>query len=149
VSVLVDTSVLARLANTADQQYAVALHAVIELHRRGETLYLTPQTIIEFRSVATRPVANNGLGLSASACEGQIATFEKLFLFAVDTPGIFPAWKTIVTQTGTSGKQVHDARLVAVCHVHGLTHLLTFNTMHFQRFAGIAPGIIVIDPITV
>jgi predicted nucleic acid-binding protein len=33
--------------------------------------------------------------------------------------------------------QVHDARLVAVMEVHGLTHLLTFDTPDFHRFAGI------------
>jgi len=149
VSFLVDTSILARLANTADKQYPVALQSVIELHRQGETLYVTPQTIIEFRSVATRPQANNGLGLSSTESDRQTTRFESLFPLVVDTPGIFPVWKSIVSQAGTIGKQVHDARLVAVCHVHAITHLLTFNTIHFQRFASIAPGIIVVDPMTV
>jgi predicted nucleic acid-binding protein len=53
---LVDTNVLARLANKSDLQHGVALHAVIELHRRGEILHLTPQVLVEFRSVATRPL---------------------------------------------------------------------------------------------
>ena len=59
---LVDTSILVRLANRADAAYPVADRAVVELHRRGETLHLTPQNLIEFRNVATRPVAVNGLG---------------------------------------------------------------------------------------
>ena len=50
----VDTSVLARLANTADAQHAVAVRATLELHRRGELLHVTPQVLIEFRNVATR-----------------------------------------------------------------------------------------------
>jgi predicted nucleic acid-binding protein len=41
-----------------------------------------------------------------------------------------------------SGVQVHDARLVAVMHVHGLTHLLTLNTVDFIRY----PGITVVHP---
>jgi predicted nucleic acid-binding protein len=32
------------------------------------------------------------------------------------------------------GKQAHDARLVAVTLVHGITHLLTFNTDDFKRY---------------
>jgi hypothetical protein len=52
---LLDTSILGRLANSADRYYAVALHAVIELHRRGEVLYVDPQNLIDFRSAATRP----------------------------------------------------------------------------------------------
>ena len=41
---------------------------------------------------------------------------------------------------GVVGKQVHDARLVAVCHVYGVSHLLTFNVTHFARLAGFAPA---------
>ncbi len=52
---LIDTNVLVRLANIADASHAVAARAVIELHRRGEVLYLTSQVLIEFRNVATRP----------------------------------------------------------------------------------------------
>ena len=62
---LTDTSVLVRLANRADSLYPVATNAVVELHRRGEVLHVTSQNLIEFRNVATRPVAANGLGLTA------------------------------------------------------------------------------------
>ncbi len=47
------------------------------------------------------------------------------------------------------GKEVHDARLVAVCHVHKVSHLLTFNVAHFARMAAFAPGIVVVDPASV
>lgn len=48
-----------------------------------------------------------------------------------------------------TSKQVHDARLIAVCHVHAVTHLLTFNVSHFVRMAGFGPGVVVVDPATV
>src|SRR5260370_39446631 len=50
---LVDTSILARLANTADALHAVAARAVLELHQRGEVLHVTAQNLIEFRNLAT------------------------------------------------------------------------------------------------
>jgi predicted nucleic acid-binding protein len=65
---LIETSILARLANVKDAQHAVAARAVLELHRRGEVLHVTPQVMVEFRNVATRPVTVNGLVLSASRC---------------------------------------------------------------------------------
>jgi predicted nucleic acid-binding protein len=40
------------------------------------------------------------------------------------------------------GKQVHDARLVAMMEAHGITHILTLNGADFARY----PGIVVIDP---
>ncbi len=61
MSLLVDTSVLVRLANSTDAQHTVAAKAVFELHRRGEILYITSQVLIEFRNVATRPKSGSGL----------------------------------------------------------------------------------------
>ena len=57
--------------------------------------------------------------------------------------------ESLVSALGVIGKQVHDACLVAVCHVHAVTHLLTFNIFHFVRMAGFGPGLVVVDPATV
>src|SRR4051812_6459087 len=149
MAILVDTSILARLANTADPFHAVATHAVLELHRRAEILHLTAQNLVEFRNVATRPAVANGLGLSPAQAEVKAATFEATFPLLPETPDIYPAWKALVSALGIIGKQVHDARLVAVCHVHSVTHLLTFNVSHFIRMSGFGPGLVVIDPATV
>jgi len=149
VAFLIDTSVLARLANNADAFFPAASRAVVELHRRGETLHVTAQNLVEFRNIATRPVAVNGLGLQAPDAEAKAAVFEAMFPLLPETPDIFPAWKALVVALGVIGKQVHDARLVAVCHVHRVTHLLTFNVAHFVRLAAFGPGVVVVDPSTV
>lgn len=143
---LIDTSILIRLANAADIRHAVAARAMMELHRRREMVHLTPQVLVEFRNVATRPVAVNGLGLPIMQAEAEAAGFEAQFPLLAETPDIFPAWKALVGALGVIGKQVHDARLVAVCHAHRVTHLLTFNVSHFLRMAGFGPGITVVDP---
>jgi predicted nucleic acid-binding protein len=149
MATLIDTSVLGRLANRADAAHAVAQAAVAELHRRGEVLHVTPQNLVEFRNFATRPAAANGLGLTPAAAAGLTAAFEAAFPLLEETPAIYPAWRTLVDALGVVGKQVHDARLVAVCHVHGITHLLTFNVGHFTRLTAAPPGVVVLDPATV
>jgi len=146
---LVDTSVLARLANTADPFHTVAAQAILELHRRGEVLDVTAQNLVEFRNMATRPRTVNGLGLSVAAAEAKAVVFEATFPLLPETPDIYPVWKALVSGLGVIGKQVHDARLLAVCHVHSVSHLLTFNVLHFARMAGFGPGIVVVDPATV
>jgi hypothetical protein len=118
---LVDTSILSRLANVADAWFAVASRAVAELHRRGEVLHITPQNLVEFRNMATRPAAANGLGMAAADAEAKAAIFESTFPLLVETPAIYPAWKALVQAVGVTGKQVHDARLTAVCHIYGVT----------------------------
>ena len=65
---LIDTSVLGRLANTAALSHPIALRAVVEMHRRGEVLHVTPQNLIGFRNAATGP----------TAVKGQIAGLEEL-----------------------------------------------------------------------
>lgn len=143
---LLDTSILARLANTADVQHTIAAQSVVELHRRGEMLQLTPQVLIEFRNVATRSQQLNGLGLSVQDAEMQSAGFESAFPLLPDNPDVFTAWKSIVEGLAIIGKQVHDARLLAVCHVHRVSHLLTFNVAHFARLAAFGPGTTIVHP---
>src|SRR3974390_1892107 len=124
---LVDTNILVRLVNVTDPQHAIAARSVVELHRQGEVLHVTPQVLIEFRGTATRPKAQNGLGLSAVDAETHAVEIAATYPLLPDNPDIFPVWSALVCGLGVIGKRVHDARLVAVCHVHAVTHLLTFN----------------------
>jgi predicted nucleic acid-binding protein len=146
VAYLLDTSVLARLANASDEHHSIAANAVLQLHRSGELLHVTPQVFVEFRNVATQPSTHNGRGLSIDEAETQAAGFEAVFDLLPDTSEIFQSWKQIVSDCAIIGKQVHDARLVTVCRVHRVTHLLTFNDAHFTRMAACSPRVIVLDP---
>lgn len=110
---------------------------------------MTAQNLIELRNFATRPPSANGLGLASTVAEALAANFEASLPLLDETPRIYPAWKAIVTALGVIGKQVHDAWLMAICHVHQVTHLLTFNVGHFTRLAGTSPGVTVVDPATV
>ncbi len=146
---LIDTSILARLANVADSLYATADRAVTQLHQKGEVLHLAPQNLIEFRNMATRSRSINGLGLTPVEAEAKAAIFEGTFPLLTETPDIYPAWKALVAALAIIGKRVHDARLVAICHVHAVKQVLTFNVSHFTGMAGFGPGITVVDPATV
>jgi predicted nucleic acid-binding protein len=145
VDYLLDTSVLARLANATDAQYSFATRAVLSLHRDDHHLFIAPQNLVEFRSVATRPISVNGLGLSGDIVERQTAAFERAFTLLAETEAVYPAWKRIVQASGTIGKQVHDARLIAVCEVNAIKGLLTFNVQHFVRFVDLI-GLALMDP---
>ena len=79
----------------------------------------------------------------------QASGFEAAFPLLAETPDIYPAWKALVEALGVVGKQVHDARLVAICHAHAVTHLPTFNAGHFARMANYGPGLVVVDPANV
>jgi predicted nucleic acid-binding protein len=43
----------------------------------------------------------------------------------------------MLVKQNVSGVQVHDARLVAAMRIHGIRHILTFNTKDFSRYSEI------------
>jgi predicted nucleic acid-binding protein len=142
MNVLLDTNILGRMAEPGTSQHQAAVDAVAALLTRGDTPCLVPQTLYEFWVIATRPKAANGLGLTPSEALAEVTRVEGLYPLLGDTPAIYAEWKNVVSTFGVSGKNAHDARLVAAMTVHGLTHLLTFNTADFARF----PGITALDP---
>jgi predicted nucleic acid-binding protein len=134
MSYLVDTNVLVRLVQPRNPQQTEADRALRLLQRQTESLGIIPQNLIEFWAVATRPAVNNGLNLTVDESAQQINKLKGLFAVLPDTPDIFSEWERIVIEYRVSGKQAHDARLVAAMLVHNLTHLLTFNDGDFKRF---------------
>ena len=142
MTTLVDTNLLTRMVQPVHVQHQDALDALTALRLRGEALHLVPQNFYEFWVVATRPEAQNGLGMSAAEAEADFATFRRLFTVLDDTPAIPPEWEQLVSRLGVVGKTAHDARLVASMRVHGLNRLLTFNVGDFRRY----PGITVLSP---
>jgi len=117
--------------------YDDVARSVSILATRRDELHVVAQNLIEFWAVATRPIINNGLGLNVAKTEVEVSRLKNLFALVPDTPDIFSEWERIVRQYQVSGKQVHDARLVAAMQVHGLQNLLTFNDNDFKRFTEI------------
>ena len=146
--VLVDTNVLLRAADSASPEHATAHAAVAAQLAAKSELCITPQNLVEFWAVATRPLAVNGLGWASAQAATEVQALRAAFTLIPDSPDVFPQWERLAVQYGVQGKQAHDCRLVAFMLVHGITHLLTFNAPHFRRYE--APeGIAVIDPASV
>lgn len=107
---------------------------IAELQTQGEQLCIVPQNIYEFWSVASRPIANNGLGMSIAEAESNKQRFTQLFKFLPDHQQVYNEWETVVVRYQCKGKVCHDARLLAAMLVHGIDTLLTFNIADFVRF---------------
>jgi predicted nucleic acid-binding protein len=137
MSILVDTNVLLRIAQSASPDHATAMSAVLALQNEDVQLCLVPQVIYEFWVAATRPVDVNGLGLDVPVVERSIQKALIDYRLLRDERGIFGQWQTLVVANDVKGKAAHDARLVAAMQRHGLTNLLTFNKPDFTRFASI------------
>ena len=135
---LLDTSILIRLARKNDPQRHEALVALRLLRSRNENLYYTSQILAEFWNVCTRPTsARGGLGLSIQETDRKARLVEKHFNFLPDSAATHGEWRRLIVAHSVEGVQVYDARIAASARVHGISHVLTFNTNNFKRFSGI------------
>jgi predicted nucleic acid-binding protein len=143
--VLLDTNILARIAQSGHPHHAPALAAVDTLRQRGDELFLVPQVLYEFWVICTRPIEQNGLGLQVPVVIEKHEQVKALFTLLPDGDGIFPAWEKLVRQLEVKGKHAHDARLVAAMETHRIDSALTFNAADFSRY----PRLTIIDPLSI
>lgn len=148
--ILVDTNVLLRCAQPASPDHLTASQSLLAIDAAHLTSCLVPQVIYEYRVVATRPVAVNGLGMDIATVDASVENLIRNFSVLRDERGIFHHWRTLVRDGAVRGKEAHDARLVAAMGRHGLTNLLTFNPSDFIRYPSItihSPASVVRDGI--
>lgn len=141
---LVDTNILLRIVHRTDPRHLSVRTAVRKLRADGHQLQTTAQNYAEFWNVSTRPANRNGFGLTPSQTELSLRMIERLFPLLPDLPVMYAEWRKLVVKYSVSGVQVHDARLAAAMISHGVTHILTFNTADFVRYAPV--GIVAVDP---
>src|SRR5689334_17696126 len=134
MSTLVDTNLLARIAQPTHVLHHIALDALAVLGGQGEPVVIVPQIIYELWVVGTRPLAQNGLGMSAQEAQAEVLRAKQLFAMIGDVPAIFRTWERLVTQHQIIGKAAHDARLAAAMIVHRIDRILTFNVQDFTRY---------------
>ncbi len=141
---LVDTNVLLGAVHTEDSRYPIVQTAVSKLWTNGDQLQTASQNLAEFWNVSTRPKHLNGFGRTPLETDPLLQELERLFPLLKDSHNVYPLWRRLVVKYDVSGKQVHDARLVAAMVFHGVKRILTFNTADFTRYA--AEGITAVNP---
>jgi predicted nucleic acid-binding protein len=134
--VLVDTNVLLYAHLNRSPMHAPARTRMEELEAAGAELWISRQTIREFLQATTTPGVLTGavpmpallddvrhmLGRFRIAEEGSQATEQLLFL---------------LSSIPITGKQIHDAALVATMRANQIDRLLTHNATDFARFGSV------------
>lgn len=134
---LIDTNVLLRMFRQDDPQHQLVRATLDELGRRGIEACFSLQNIAEFWNVCTRPLERNGYGLSISDTNQCVESIERTMTFLPDNEEVYTIWRRLVIDNHVHGVQAHDARLVAIMQIYGLTHILTLNQTDFLRYANI------------
>lgn len=144
---LIDTNILLRFVDPTDASYLRIQASIDKLRANGHQLRATSQNFAEFWNASTRPTDRNGFGHTAFETGQILQRLERLFPLLPDSSATYPEWKRLVVNYSVLGVQVHDARLVAAMLIHDVTHILTFNTQDFTRYA--PEGIVAVDPAAV
>lgn len=133
---LIDTGVWLRLFDRTDVQHGAIRAALLRIRANGDSLAASPQIIAEFWNVSTRPKsARGGYGNTVVTTERRVQFIERFATVVDDSPAAYRCWRQLLSQTMIQGTSVHDARLVALMEVNGITRILTLNISDFRRYA--------------
>ncbi|MPY76897.1 MAG: PIN domain-containing protein [Actinophytocola sp.] len=132
--IVLDTNVLLAATDAGRAEHARARAALDEWPARGTTLYTSGQILREYLSVATRPEARNGLGLSLADSVGNVRALAERMRLLAENEKVHTRLLELVAEVDRGGKQVHDANIVATMLTHGVDALVTLNVGDFTRF---------------
>ena len=128
---VLDTNVLLSATDHARPGHDRAVALLTEDDR---DLVVTAQVAREYLSTATRPTSANGMGLPGDVA---VSNLDDLLIGVEIFPDSGAAVDVLMGFVGrgtATGKQVHDANLVAQALHHHADVIVTDNRRHFSRF---------------
>ena len=131
--VLVDTNILLEATDEGRRFHLQALAVFQNAAGNGVDLFLGTQVIREYLVVATRPVANNGLGLGTASALDNIGRFRRITSLIGETVPAGELFLSWAARFGIQGKRLHDLQLLASASVAGMDLLLTENVADFPE----------------
>jgi predicted nucleic acid-binding protein len=131
--VFVDTNILLRALLTGMDLHVEADTTLKNMWREGTELWISGQVIREFIVQATHPRTFKE-PLPIEKVIEHINLITPLFQIADETAAVRAKLLELLRAYPTTGKQVHDANIVATMLASGIDRLLTLNIEDMKRF---------------
>lgn len=131
--VLVDTNVLLEATDEGRRLHVQALNLFRNASDDGVDLFLGTQVLREYLVVATRPIENNGLGMTTHVALDNIKRFRKRSSLVAETLQAGELFMEWVAKYGTRGKKLHDLQILATASVAGMHALITANEKDYPK----------------
>lgn len=131
---VLDTNVLLAATDESRIEHADAVAALNDWPASGLVLYTSGQILREYLVVVTRPVAVNGLGLAMADALDNVRALRSHLRLLGEEIKVAEKLLQMLDAVECTGKQVHDANVVATMLVHGVDTLVTSNVSDFARF---------------
>ncbi len=90
MDILADTNIILRRIHRAHPQHRQARDAITRFSQEGNRVCVTSQNLIELWTVSTRPVENNGLGLTPVQADRVVARIESSVFRLPDSDDVYP-----------------------------------------------------------
>ena len=132
--VFVDTNVLLAATDVARSHHRGAKAFISHAAGGSWRLFASAQIFREYLVVATRPIQNNGLGLSPEDAARNVHVYQRLVQVLPEGQDSHNRLVSLVIDHQLNGKRIHDANLVAVMMTQGLRQLKTYNPQDFRPF---------------
>lgn len=129
----VDTNVFVYARFPESPFYDVARSGLERAPEEGDPLRVSRQVLREYLSVVTRPQA----WPVTITREEALADVEGIMIgceVLEDGPLVMASLLHLCREFAVSGRQIHDANIVATMLTHGERRLLTFNSADFRRY---------------
>jgi predicted nucleic acid-binding protein len=136
--VLVDTNVLLEATDEGRPLHEQALALFLNAPQDGVDLFLGTQVVREYLVVATRPVENNGLGMSTETALENIRRFRKRASLVAETLRAGEVFLEWAGRFEIRGKKLHDLQILATASVAGMDGLITANMNDFPESSPLA-----------
>ncbi|MDG6027952.1 MAG: PIN domain-containing protein [Candidatus Brocadia sp.] len=135
-SCFIDTNILVYASDVNSRWCRKANQALKNAISGGYPLFISPQVLREYLSVATRSVTHEKTIPWDKIVKNHFR-FQRAFKVLPEDIATAQKLGELVQKYHVSGKQVHDANIVATMLVHGIQSILTRNVDDFKRYKGL------------
>jgi hypothetical protein len=136
--IALDTNILV-YAHREDSPWHDAAYKLIEELSEGRAPWVVPWPCIhEFLAIVTHPkIFDPPTPLEAALAQAEAWLQSPSLLLLGEAEGYWETLKSALQAGRVAGPQVHDARVVAICQIHGIEELWSADR-EFSRFPGVA-----------
>lgn len=136
--VLVDTNVLLEATDEGRRFHVQAQSLFRNAFDDGVDLFIGTQVLREYLVVATRPIENNGLGMTTDFALDNVRRFQARVSLVAETMqagDLFVEW---AGKYRISCKRLHDLQILATASAAGMHALITANEKDYPEATPLA-----------
>jgi predicted nucleic acid-binding protein len=130
----IDTNIIVFASDSRSPWHQSSKEAINKLLNEKFRLFISPQILREYISVASRFTEAKG-PVPWDKIMKNCEDFQKDFILISEDQNTVTELGKLLLKIPSYGKQVHDANVVATMLAHGISNLLTHNTDDFSRYS--------------